>query len=101
MILERLLVVNGRLNGHRAVDEESVAYFHTRHQIVVAAGMLKLCVSTQEKTILNNVITAACTQVKNICVRRTNVLIAHFSIKHQIVSNEVTSLGIHSEAEFT
>ena len=36
MILERLLVVDGRLNGHRAVDEESVAYFHTRHQIVVA-----------------------------------------------------------------
>lgn len=99
MILKTLLVVNARLDGHRAADEKGVAHFHSRHEVVVVAvGMDILHISTQEDAILSDVVTTACTYAKIIINILAGMVIACCSIKQEVIGNEATSLALYAKA---
>ena len=80
MVLDRLLVIESGLNGHRAIDEESIAYFHIGHEVIIAAGMYILGTSTEENTILHDIITATHANVELIGRAFTSVMrISHLT----------------------
>lgn len=61
MIFETLVVVDGWLNGYLLAEEESIAYLHARHEIVVATSMSQLNARTKVETVLLYIESSLCT----------------------------------------
>ena len=101
MALERLVVVDRRLDGNIAVEEVSPTELYARHKVVIVlASMHVLCINTYEQAVLLHVVSTANAKFKlAIYVVARRDVAAEFAHKHPIVNKEVSCVGLHTEVQ--
>ena len=101
MVFERLVIVNGRFNGHRAAEEKGIAHFHARHHIVVVmVGMHEFAACTEIKTVLNDVIATGHTQGQFVRHAIGSLMfVSDLSEQHQVVHTQIAYMGLCTEIE--
>ena len=103
VILERLVVVNGRLYRNRIVEEVGIANLYPRHDVVeLLAGMYILTVYAKIYAVLLNVVATTDTNRELICnFLFARVIIVELSEKQKVVGNEITSLSLCAIENFS
>ena len=89
MVLERLVVVDGRLYRNRIVEEVGIANLYTRHDVVeLLACMHILAVYAKIYAVLLNVVATTDTNRELICnFLFARVIIVELSEKQKVVGN--------------
>ena len=99
VVLEALgthVVIEFRLNGNGAADEEGVAHIDIGQEIIIAFGVLIVSTSTEIDAVLTDVITHAGTnsQIIRIFLMNTPMCLSQC---HHIVHKEITDLAVDVE----
>ena len=100
MLLETLIIVDGRFESNRLAEEESITNLYPWHEIIVAAGMNQLHTTTQIQAILLDIIPALGTDREIILhAIKTRMIIFNLTQQHPIVFYKVSGLSLNTEIE--
>ena len=100
VVLETLVVINSRFDGNRAADEESIAHFNSRHEVIIVLNVHEFSICTKENTILFNIISCTDTSHKTIWCKGIRVhLKVYQPQQHQVIGEEVAQLSLHTEVQ--
>ena len=98
MVLERLVIVDLRFDGHRTADEEGIAHLDAGQDIIVAATAMPVRGGdTEEESVLLHIVAAS--QTPRQCERNIfHLLVSQMTQQHHVVVKQVTDLALYADA---
>ena len=96
MILQALVIVQLRLDGHRAADEVRIAQLDGRHEIVFIVAVYVIGTGTEEQAVLLDIVAHAGSQLEKVGLELV-VAIAQFSRQHPCLLEHVAALQAEVE----
>ena len=102
MFLERLVIIQGRLNGDRFSDEIGITNLKAGHEVVIiVVGVQQFDIGTKVQTVLHNIVTTSRSNhqaVGDVVVAiKVYTTLCH---KHPVVFNGVAHTGVKTKVGF-
>ena len=100
VIFERLVVINGGLDGNGAAEEVGIAHLDARHHVGVVAGVCQLALSSQVEAVLLNIVTSAHAHAILVgIVALALVALVDEAIYQPVVGHHVAQLSLYAKVE--